>query len=78
MKLAASLSRKQVSSATSSGVPLRPAGVSPTMRACISALMSFVMSVSIRPGATQFTRISGPKALAQFRVKPITAAFDVP
>ena len=78
MNPAASLSRKYVSAAMSSGVPVRRAGVLSTMRCRISSLMSLVMSVSIRPGATQLTRIAGPNAVAQLRANAMMAAFDVP
>ena len=36
------------------------------------------MSVSIRPGATEFILICGATAADKFRTKAITAAFDVP
>ena len=62
----------------SSGVPIRRAGVLSTIRCRRSSLMSFVMSVSIRPGAMQLTRIAGPNAVAQLRANPMTADFDVP
>ena len=64
-------------SATSSAVPMRPAGVS-SMSALISALLrrEFIL-VSISPGATQFTVIpEGPSSFANALVMPDRADLD--
>ncbi len=42
-----------------------------------SAPMDAPISVSIKPGARQFTRIAGPKASAQLLANAMTPAFDV-
>ena len=62
--------------ATSSGVPRRSTGVSSARAALSSAVKLAIMSVSITPGATQFTVMpEGPSSLASALVRPITPAF---
>src|SRR6476661_1280874 len=75
---ASSLIRKVSRAATSWTVPTRPSGMS----ALICALRSSVsvppmISVSIGPGATEFTvMLCGPISLASARENPMTAALD--
>ena len=63
--------------ATSSGVPMRSAGIS-SMRASISSFAKHrFISVSITPQATAFTCILlGASSLAKALVKLFTAPFD--
>ena len=69
--------RNRAAWATSSGVPMRPKGVS-WARAVISAgeRIQFI-GVSITPGQMQFTRMpEGPSSWARAWVSPITAALE--
>jgi hypothetical protein len=59
-------------SGISSGVPPRCSGVA----AIMTAARSSGSPNGITPGATEFTRIDGAKALASARVSMITPAFD--
>src|SRR5690606_24229679 len=65
-------------SATSSGVAHLPSGVLRARRAIRSSYRSAsacsIHSPSSQPGATAFTRISGPRAPANVRVRLTTAA----
>src|SRR6266704_3205081 len=65
-------------SATSSAVTQRLNGVSLARRAMRSSYLSFsircIQSPSIQPGATAFTRISGPRLQASVLVRLTTAA----
>ena len=75
MNRASSPARKRTASATSSGAPMRPRGASPARAARSSGVRKAVMSVSMAPGATQFTRMpEGPSSLARAFVSPITPA----
>ena len=51
-----SLARKSAALATSSGLPPRLSGICSTQALRMSSLTAFVMSVSMKPGAMQFTR----------------------
>src|SRR5205085_10000178 len=62
-------------SATSSGVPERCIGAVARTEARIAS-QSAVHGVSISPGATALTRISGPSTLASRTVRWLSAAFD--
>ena len=70
----ASLARNSASSATSSGCPVRWRG----RRRKRAGSPSGSMSVSIAPGCTEFTRISGPSSMAATFVSPRTPHFDAP
>ena len=60
--------------AASSGVPLRPRGVSAASSAMVSGPRPATMSVSMTPGATQLTRMpEGPSSLARACVSAMTA-----
>ena len=77
MKLDSSLKRKRMTEAISGGWPIRPSGVSATMRFIDSSERTWAISVSIRPGATQLTRtLCGANASPQHRVSAMTPAFE--
>src|SRR5216683_1777465 len=74
---AASLARNATALATSSAVPSRASGIASINRALTGSPHSDVMSVSIRPGETAFTRIfREPNSLAIDLVRPINPALD--
>ncbi len=65
--------RKLTAAATSSGVPTRPSGISFSISSSGAAC---VISVSMRPGATQFTVISRlASSSASAYVAPMMPAF---
>ena len=70
--------RPRIVSATSSAVTTRLSGVAlarfPMRSSYFSFSMRFIQSPSIQPGATAFTRISGPRFQASVFVKLTTAA----
>ena len=68
-------SRKAAAWAVSSGVPVRPRGVSSRRAAKSAYVRSPFMGVSITPGDRQFTRMpEGPSSLARALVRPMTPA----
>ena len=72
--------RNRTARATSCGLPtrLKRALLDHDLAAPgLGRMRSAVSGVSIRPGATAFTRMpEGPKSVAIWRVMPMTAAFD--
>src|SRR5882757_211591 len=80
MNEAFSLSRNWTAEATSSGVPMRRSGVRRAQESAKPAISLFVRSVSIAPGATQFTRIPyGPNSnaadLVNISIPPLLAVY---
>ena len=78
MKREASDTRNTTTSAMSSGVPMRAAGVLAVMCGTLQSKPVSRTSVSpvwIIPGATAFTRMSGPYSSAAVAVSAATAAF---
>jgi hypothetical protein len=86
MKLASSESRNRIAAASSSALAVRfcmlawpntaaPAVASPSPRA---SMIGMVMPVSVRPGDTALTRISGATSRLSCVVNPSTAAFAAP
>jgi hypothetical protein len=75
---ASSPSRKAIRAATSATVPTRPTMLAAPSSALRSSLrVPPMMSVSMGPGATQFTVIPcGPSSRASARVKPMIAALE--
>ena len=74
---AESEARKRTASATSSGLPIRPEGISSVKAAISCGVKEAFIEVPIIPGETQFTVIpEGATSLASALVKPIKAAFD--
>ena len=76
---APSEARNATASATSSGVPMRPAGSerSKAARRISSRRIQSAIGVSISPGQTQLTRTPrGPQSIARLRVNITTAPFD--
>ena len=70
------LARNLTVFAISSGLPSRSSDVSSQRQSKSSFVKWLFISVSITPGATQFTHIpDGPNSFASAFVKPITAAF---
>src|ERR1700738_920581 len=68
--------RNATACATSSGLPSRPSGICAFSAVCCSSGRLFVMSVSMKPGATQFTVMPRlPISRASARVIPATPAF---
>ena len=68
--------RNAAASATSSGVPRRPNGVSTASSRNVSAPNTCTISVLMTPGARQFTRIpDGASSSASERVSAISPAF---
>ena len=69
--------RKATAAATSSGVPSRPSGMRVKSFSFCSGVITSVMAVSMKPGATAFTRTPrGASSLADVFVSPITPAFE--
>ena len=62
--------------ATSSGVPIRPAGIFATSFASTSGGIAWVIGVSTRLGATALTRTRGAQRWASARPKPTSPAFE--
>ena len=76
MNEALSEARKATASAISSGLPSLPRGVSPASLSSVSRPSTCTISVSITPGATQFTRMcDGASYIAKERVRPMMACF---
>src|SRR5512142_1415433 len=72
---ASGLIRKRTAEATSSGVPVRSMGIA--LRICSTGTSGSSMSVSIRPGATQFTVILRfASSTASAVAAPMTPALD--
>ena len=81
MNEAASEQRNTAAAATSSGDPNRPIGMSDSIRSPVagSSRSLDVMSVSIQPGASAFTRTPfGAHSTAVVFVRLIIAAFAAP
>ena len=67
--------RNTIAAATSSGRPMRPRGCAVSSRCCSGVALSKASSgVSVGPGATALTRMSGANSRAQDRVSPRIAA----
>jgi hypothetical protein len=76
--LARSEHKNTTTSAMSSGVPIRPAGVFATMRSTRSGKFSIkgaVRAVAIIPGETALQRTDGPYSRATLAQKAATPAF---
>ena len=69
--------KNNTASAISFGVPMRCSGVASTNSLMVASSSLPFISVSISPGAMQFTvMLDGPTSSANAFVSPITAAFD--
>lgn len=74
---AESSARNRTAAATSSAVPGRASAVLASACSRRVSVMSWTMSVSIRPGDTTLTvMLRRPTSMASDRAKPISAALD--
>ena len=72
-----SFAKNETAKAISSGEHIRPRGISSHIAAFSSSEKRLIISVSVTPGAMQFTVIpEGAYSFASAFVRPITPAFD--